>query len=49
MAVVTLGDVFRWFVEKSPVSVMAGGVMERLLSPDRLGALFGRNAVSLYT
>jgi len=49
MAVVALGDVFQRFVEKSPVSVMAGGVVERLLSPERLNALFGRNAVSQYT
>ena len=49
MAVVALGDVFRRFVEKSPISVMAGGVVERLLSPERLNELFGRSAVSQYT
>lgn len=49
MAVVALGDVFQRFVEKSPISVMAGGLVERLLNPDRLNELFERSAISQYT
>ncbi|MGH9893290.1 MAG: IS4/IS5 family transposase, partial [bacterium] len=49
MAVVALGDVFQRFVEKSPISVMAGGLVERLLNPERLNELFKRSAISQYT
>ena len=49
MAVVALGEVFQRFVEKSPISVMAGGLVERLLSPDRLNELFERSAIDQYT
>jgi hypothetical protein len=31
-----LGKVFQRFVEKSLVSVMAGGILERVLNPGRL-------------
>jgi len=49
MAVVALGAVFRRFVEKSPIAVMAGGLVEELLSSDRLNELFERSAIDQYT
>jgi hypothetical protein len=49
MAVVALGAVFQRFVEKSPIAVMAGGLVEELLSPDRLNELFERSAIDQYT
>ena len=44
-----LGSVFKPFVEKVPVSVMARGVMERVLNPDQLNAWFDRTADEQYT
>ena len=44
-----LGEVFQRFVEKSPVSVMVGGLLERVLDPDKLDALFERTAERQYT
>jgi len=49
MAGVALGAVFQRFVEKSPIAVMAGGLVEKLLSPERLNALFERKAIDQYT
>ncbi len=49
MGMVALGRVFQRFVEKSPIAVMAGGVVEKLLSPDRLNELFERSAIDQYT
>jgi len=34
------GKIFERFVKKSPISVMARGVLERVLDPDRLNELF---------
>jgi hypothetical protein len=44
-----LSDVFRPFVEEKPLWVMARGVLERLLAPHRLDALFARTAQRQYT
>jgi hypothetical protein len=35
-----LSPVFKPFVEKSPISVMARGMMERVLNPDQLNEWF---------
>src|SRR5687768_3178063 len=39
-----LPDVFRAFVEESPVSVMFRGTLERVLAAERLDVLFGDSA-----
>lgn len=44
-----LGKVFQRFVEKSPVSVMVGGILERVLNPGRLDELFDCVAERQYT
>lgn len=44
-----LGRIFASFVEKSPVSVMVRGVMERVLSAQRLDQLFEKHAERQYT
>jgi len=44
-----LNPVFERFVEKSPISVMARGVMERILNPDQLNEWFDRTAEKQYT
>ena len=44
-----LGEVFERFVEKSPVSVMVRGMLERVVSPEKLDQLFYRVAVKQYT
>ena len=44
-----LGEVFARFVEKSPVSVMVRGLLERVLNPEKLDALFYRTAHKQYT
>lgn len=44
-----LGKIFERFVEKSPISVMARGVLERVLAPDRLNELFEGAARRQYT
>ncbi len=44
-----LTPVFDRFVEKSPVSVMARGVIERVLNPDQLNEWFDRTADAQYT
>jgi hypothetical protein len=44
-----LGNVFRPFVQEKPVCVMARGVLERLLDPACLDALFQRTAQRQYT
>ena len=43
-----LGDVPR-FVEKSPISVMVRGTLERVLGADQLDAWFARTAQKQYT
>lgn len=44
-----LGEVFQRFVEKSPVSVMVGGLLERVLSRGKLDELFESTAECQYT
>ena len=39
-----LGKVFARFVEKSPISVMVRGTLERVLGADQLDAWFARTA-----
>ncbi len=44
-----LGDVFERFVEKSPISVMVRGTLERVLGPDPLDWWYERTAKKQYT
>lgn len=44
-----LGKIFERFVEKSPVSVMARGLCERMLNPNKVNELFERVAGRQYT
>ena len=44
-----LGKVFARFVEKSPISVMVRGTLERVLGADHLDAWFARTAQKPYT
>jgi hypothetical protein len=44
-----LGTVFDQFIKKAPAAVMVQGVLERILSPDALDALYERNTVTQYT
>ena len=44
-----LGNVFERFVEKAPVAVMVRGILERVLGPDALNALYDRVADKQYT
>ena len=43
-----LGEVFQRFVSKSPISVMARGLMERAFNPQRLDEWFEATAESQY-
>ena len=44
-----LNPVFERFVEKSPISVMARGTMERVLNPEQLNEWFDNTAQDQYT
>ena len=44
-----LGAVFERFVEKSPISVMVRGTLERVLGPDPLDWWYERTAKKQYT
>jgi hypothetical protein len=44
-----LGKVFARFVEKSPISVMVRGTLERVLGAEHLDAWFARTAQKQYT
>src|SRR5262245_20771581 len=44
-----LGQVFAGFVEKSPISVMVSGTLERILGTDQLDAWFARTDQKQYT
>lgn len=44
-----LGQVFDHFVQKSPVSVMVRGLLEKVLCPQTLDDLFERSAKTQYT
>jgi IS4 transposase len=44
-----LSPIFKKFVEKSPISVMARGMMERVLNPNQLDQWFNETAEQQYT
>ena len=44
-----LSPIFKKFVEKSPISVMARGMMERVLNPNQLDQWFNETAEKQYT
>ena len=44
-----LGQVFESFVEESPVSVMVRGLLETILSPQKLDELFEKSTKTQYT
>jgi hypothetical protein len=44
-----LGEVFARFMEKSPISVMVHGTLERVLGAEQLHAWFARTAQKQYT
>ncbi len=44
-----LSPIFEQFVEKSPISVMARGMMERVLNPNQLDQWFNETAEQQYT
>jgi hypothetical protein len=44
-----LGHVFERFIEESPVSVMVRGLLETILSPQKLDELFEKNSSTQYT
>ena len=44
-----LGKVFARFVEKSPISVMVRGTLERVLGAEQLDTWFARTAQKQYT
>ena len=46
---IMLSPVFKAFVEQSPISVMARGMMERVLNPDQLNEWFDSTAGTQYT
>jgi hypothetical protein len=43
-----LSTIFEQFVQMSPVSVMARGLMERIFAPDRMNQLFADHVQSQY-
>ncbi len=44
-----LPHVFKPFVEESPISIMARGMIERVLNPDQLNQWFNATANNQYT
>ena len=44
-----LGQVFERFVEESPISVMVRGLLETILSPQKLDELFEKSSKTQYT
>ncbi len=44
-----LGEVFQKFVEKSPISVMVRGLLERVLNPEQLDQWYAQTADKQYT
>ncbi len=44
-----LGQIFERFVEESPVSVMVRGLLEKILSAQKLDELFERSSKNQYT
>ena len=45
----TFGKVFQPFIEERPIAVMARGVLENLLNPEKIDELFERTAEVQYT
>ena len=45
----TFGKVFKPFIEERPICVMARGILENLLNPERINGLFERTAEVQYT
>jgi hypothetical protein len=48
-AIAVLGEVFERFVEKSPISVMVRGMLERVLGAEQLDEWYARTAEKQYT
>jgi hypothetical protein len=44
-----LGECFEKFIERSPVSVMVRGTLERVFDPEKLERVFADNALRQYT
>ena len=44
-----LGDIFKPFIEASPLSVMMRGLVERLLNPEQMDQWFEQFAQEQYT
>ena len=44
-----LSPIFEKFVKKSPISIMARGMMERVLNPNQLDQWFNETAEQQYT
>ncbi len=44
-----LSEIFQPFIKESPISVMVGGLLARVFSPDKIDALFEANAQRQYT
>lgn len=44
-----LGQVFERFVQRSPLSVMVRGTLERVLGADQLDQFYDRTATNQYT
>jgi S-adenosylmethionine/arginine decarboxylase-like enzyme len=49
MATMVLEQIFERFVKESPVSVMVRGLLEKILSAQKLDELFERSSKSQYT
>src|SRR5215210_6010875 len=49
MSAMVLGECFEKFIERSPVSVMVRGTLERVFDPEKLEQVFADNAVRQYT
>ena len=48
-AIAVLGEIFERFVEKSPISVMVRGMLERVLGAEQLDEWYARTAEKQYT
>ena len=44
-----LGECFEKFLDRSPVSVMVRGILERVFDPEKLERVFTDNALLQYT
>ena len=49
LEVAVLSKIFQRFMQKSPIPVMVQVLLESVLSPNKLNALFERTAVEQYT